>query len=205
MNEQESFWRDQYAREYRENNQSFDRDLGVAGWKEMLRKAEVVRTILECGGNVGRNIGFLEICLPDAKKSLIELSPEAFQTATSAHALEHAFNGSILDSNLPTGYFDLVFTCGVLIHIHPDLLVANLEKMLAYSSKYLLIGEYFNRTPVMLEYHGQANKLFKRDFGKLALERLPIELVDYGFLWGHIYDKAGFDDITWWLFRKKGA
>jgi len=29
-----------------------------------------------------------------------------------------------------------------------------------------------------------------------------VELVDYGFLWGHIYDSAGFDDITWWLFKK---
>ena len=30
-----------------------------------------------------------------------------------------------------------------------------------------------------------------------------VELVDYGFFWGHIYDAAGFDDITWWLFEKK--
>jgi hypothetical protein len=22
-------------------------------------------------------------------------------------------------------------------------------------------------------------------------------------LWGHIYDVAGFDDITWWLFEKR--
>ena len=64
-------------------------------------------------------------------------------------------------------------------------------------------GHYFNRTPVMIEYQGQTNKLFKRDFGRLFLEKFPVEVVDYGFLWGHVYDAAGFDDVTWWLFKKK--
>jgi pseudaminic acid biosynthesis-associated methylase len=205
MNEQELFWREQYAKDYRQKNQAFDHDLGVAGWKEMLRKATGIGTILECGSNIGRNIGFLEVCQAEAKRSLIELSPEAFQIATTAHKVEHAFNGSILDSNLPPGYFDLVFTCGVLIHINPDLLIKNIEKMFAYSSKYILIGEYFNRTPVMIEYQGQQNRLFKRDFGRLVLENLSVKLVDYGFLWGYIYDAAGFDDITWWLFQKTGS
>jgi hypothetical protein len=49
----------------------------------------------------------------------------------------------------------------------------------------------------------QKNRLFKRDFGKLFLENFSAELIDYGFLWGHIYDDAGFDDITWWLFEKR--
>lgn len=35
------------------------------------------------------------------------------------------------------------------------------------------------------------------------IENFEVSLVDYGFLWGHIYDSAGFDDITWWLFEKK--
>ena len=42
-----------------------------------------------------------------------------------------------------------------------------------------------------------------RDFGKLFLENFPVKLIDYGFLWGHIYDHAGFDDITWWVFKKQ--
>ena len=54
----------------------------------------------------------------------------------------------------------------------------------------------------MIEYQGEQNKLFKRDFGKLFIENFNVQLVDYGFLWGHIYDSAGFDDITWWLFEK---
>jgi hypothetical protein len=66
-----------------------------------------------------------------------------------------------------------------------------------------LIGEYFNRTPVSIEYQEETDRLFKRDFGKLFMEHFSVKLLDYGFLWGHIYDKADFDDITWWLFEKK--
>ena len=78
-----------------------------------------------------------------------------------------------------------------------------MKKMYEYSNRYILIGEYFNRTPMKLEYQGESDKLFKSDFGKLFLENFNVSLVDYGFLWGHIYDNAGFDDITWWLFEKK--
>jgi pseudaminic acid biosynthesis-associated methylase len=203
MNEQETFWRERFAAGYRERNAEFDYDLGVRGWREMLRKADRIERVLECGSNVGRNIDFLQPCLPAAAKSIIEISPDAFRIVSERQQLEHAFNGSIVASDLPKNHFDLVFTCGVLIHIHPDDLAANMQKMFEYSRRYVLIGEYFNRTPVSLEYHGEANKLFKRDFGRFFLERFPVDVVDYGFLWGHVYERAGFDDITWWLFQKR--
>jgi pseudaminic acid biosynthesis-associated methylase len=201
MNEQQNFWAKQYALDYINKNSLFDAEMGLDGWRKMLSKAGEIKSILECGCNIGRNIGFLEKILPDAKKSIIEISAPAYNFVTSQFELDSSFNGSIVDSNLSPG-FDLVFTTGVLIHIHPDDLLANMGKMFEYSGKYILIGEYFNRTPVMNEYQGLPNKLFKRDFGKLFIENFNVSLVDYGFLWGHIYDKAGFDDITWWLFEK---
>ncbi|NBX70065.1 MAG: hypothetical protein EBR01_14040 [Proteobacteria bacterium] len=79
-----------------------------------------------------------------------------------------------------------------------------MEKIFQHSKKFILLGEYFNRTPLSIEYQGQKDRLFKRDFGKFFLESFNVSLVDYGFLWGHVYDQAGFDDITWWLFAKKG-
>ena len=115
----------------------------------------------------------------------------------------NVFHGSIGDSHFKEK-FDLVFTVGVLIHIHPKDLLKNMQKLYRYAKKYILIGEYFNRTPVMIEYQGKKNRLFKRDFGKLFIENFSVSLVDNGFLWGHVYDQAGFDDITWWLFVKNG-
>ena len=202
MNEQQKFWAKTYADEYIKKNSQFDREKGVSAWKLMLEKVGPINSILECGCNIGRNIDFLNVVLPSASKSIIEISQPAFEFVSSRHELEHAFNGAIEDANFKQGSFDLVFTTGVLIHIHPDNLLKNMERMYKLSSGYILMGEYFNRTPIMLEYQGQKDKLFKRDFGKFFIENFPVELVDHGFLWGHLYDSAGFDDITWWLFKK---
>lgn len=203
MNEQQNFWANSYADDYIKKNNSFDKKLGKECWERMLSSAEEITSIMECGCNIGRNIGFLNEVLPAASKSIIEISKPAYNFVTSHFNLEKVFNGAIVDSNFAEGEFDLVYTLGVLIHIHPDDLLTNMQKMYAYSGKYILIGEYFNRTPLMLEYQGEKNKLFKRDFGKLFNENFDVRLTDYGFLWGHLYDSAGFDDITWWLFEKR--
>lgn len=203
MNEQQEFWKKEYAASYIEKNKSFDEEMGIACWKEMLKKADKIESVLECGSNIGRNISFLNSVLPNAQKSIIEISPEAYKIVTNTYKLHSSFNGSILQSNFTPSSFDLTYTIGVLIHIHPDDLLENMKKIYSYSKRYVLAGEYFNRTPTMIEYQGKMDKLFKRDFGKLYLESFDLTLVDYGFLWGHLYDEAGFDDITYWLFEKK--
>ena len=202
LSEQQEFWANRYAGDYIKKNSSFDQKTGVEGWSIMLRKAEGINSILECGSNIGRNIGFLNDLLPQASKSIIEISVPAYEFVTKHYNIDRSFNGPIVSSDFEPESFDLTFTCGVLIHIHPDDLLANMQKMYTYSRKYILIGEYFNRTPVMLEYQGEQNKLFKSDFGKTFLENFNVRLVDHGFLWGHLYDSGGFDDITWWLFEK---
>jgi len=203
MNEQHEFWKDEYASDYIKKNTSFNHAKGVMCWKQILQKADNVESLLECGSNIGRNIGFLTEVLPEAQKSIIEISPEAYKIVTDKHRLKSSFNGTILQSDFPLSSFDLAFTIGVLIHIPPDDLLENMKKIYSYSKQYVLAGEYFNRTPVMIEYQGKKNKLFKQDFGKLYMENFNLKLVDYGFLWGHLYDDAGFDDITYWLFEKK--
>jgi pseudaminic acid biosynthesis-associated methylase len=202
--EQEKFWATTYADDYIKKNNQFDHKLGAEAWEKMLGETRgKVGNYLECGCNIGRNIEQLKLVLPDAKPSIIEISVPAFEFVTAQHNFVHAFNGPIFDSKLEGESFDLVFTMGVLIHINPDQLLAHMAKMFDYSRRYILIGEYFNRTPVTIEYQGSEDKLFKRDFGKLYLENFNVNLLDYGFLWGNIYDAAGFDDITWWLFEKQ--
>lgn len=202
--EQEKFWATTYADEYIKKNSHFDHKLGAEVWRKMLKEtAGGVGNYLECGCNIGRNIEQIRLVLPDAKPSIIEISEPAFRFVTGRYDFERAYNGPILESEFEKESFDLVFTMGVLIHINPDQLLEHMEKMLGYSRKYILIGEYFNRTPMTIEYQGEKDKLFKRDFGKLFIENFKVKLLDYGFLWGYIYDSSGFDDITWWLFEKR--
>lgn len=202
--EQENFWATTYATDYIKKNSLFDNQVGAEAWKKMIKGTQgEIEKFLECGCNIGRNIDQIKMVLPEAVPSIIEISEPAFKFVTSHHDFKHAFNGAILDSAFDDASFDLVFTTGVLIHINPDQLLQHMEKMFRYSNKYILMGEYFNRTPVSIEYQGEKDKLFKRDFGKLFIENFDVKLVDYGFLWGHIYDRAGFDDVTWWLFEKR--
>ena len=44
---------------------------------------------------------------------------------------------------------------GVLIHTAPENLINAMTKIKSWSNKYILFGEYFNRTPCSIEYQGQ--------------------------------------------------
>jgi len=200
-NPQEKFWSEQYSDEYIKKNSKFNTELGLEGWNKMLTKTKNINNLLECGCNIGRNINFLNIILPKVEKSVIEISSQALEIAKKNNKIKNSFNGPIIEAEFDEK-FDLVFTMGVLIHIHPNDLIKNMTKIYELSKNYILIGEYFNRTPVSIKYQGEDDRLFKNDFGKIFQTNFNLKIVDYGFLWGHIYDAAGFDDFTWWLFKK---
>ena len=111
-NPQELFWKKNYAKNYIRKNKTFEQKKGIEAWKLMLRKTKNVSTILECGCNIGRNIGFLEKVLPNAEKSIIEVSLPAFKLVQKSHKLKEAFYGSIMQYSFKEK-FDLVFTMGV--------------------------------------------------------------------------------------------
>lgn len=200
---QDTFWTDDYAEEYRKKNSEFDNELGSQGWAKILEKADLVdKTYLEVGCNIGRNLDQLSLLDSSLKPSAIEINPKALEFVRSRHPLQQSFCGPAQEARFPADAFEIVFTCGVLIHIPPDDLLGVMARMHEWSSKYIVIAEYFNRTPVSIEYQGRSNLLFKRDFGAMFADNFDVSLVNYGFLWGRIYDAAGFDDITWWLFKK---
>lgn len=63
-----------------------------------------------------------------------------------------SFHAPIQESGFPGGCFDLVYTWGVLLHIEPAEFVDFMKKW-EYSRRYILIGEYFSRTPASIPYH----------------------------------------------------
>ena len=207
LTDQQLFWKNTYSKEYIENNSRFDKRLGLKAWSRMLDKIDDIggglSSVLECGCNIGRNIDSLNTLYPKAAKSIIEISEDAFKIVTNNFELKDKQNCAIVSADYKENQFDLVFISGVLIHIHPNDVIANMKKMFEWSGKYILINEYFNRTPVMIEYRGEKDRLFKSDFGKKFIENFPVKVIDYGFLWGHEYDNGGFDDTTYWLFEKK--
>jgi pseudaminic acid biosynthesis-associated methylase len=203
MNQQEKFWTIEIGARYRADNDSFSKDLGISAWREMTDRIDTTKIVsyLECGSNIGRNISFLQEIFPGASASVIELNPESLEVCKSRYDLKSFFSGSIATAKF-NEKFDLVFSCGVLIHVNPEELIASMRSMYQLTNRYILIAEYFNREPVSISYRGSEEKLFKRDFGKLFIENFQVNLVDCGFLWSHVYESAGFDDVTYWLFEK---
>ena len=201
MNEQELFWKDIYGKNYITKNYNFDDDKGSKVWKKILANCNTENfKVLECGCNIGRNIRQIKKAYPDFSTSVIEINREALEICKSSNQIDKAFCGSIAECDFKPKQFDLVFTMGVLIHTAPENLLDVMSKMRNWSKRYILFGEYFNTTPVSIEYQGKKNQLFKRDFGKYFLENFQAKCIDYGFLWRYEYEDAGFDDCTWWLF-----
>tara|TARA_B100000579_G_scaffold437771_1_gene468913 strand:- start:17198 stop:17830 length:633 start_codon:yes stop_codon:yes gene_type:complete len=202
--DQEKFWAEDYNEEYIKKNSNFDHKKGSEGWQKMLSSISPnnLNKYLECGCNIGRNLEQIKMLYPNLLPSVIDVNGAALDYVRKKYNPEKVFHGGIIDCDFDNNSFDLVFTQGVLIHINPEQLLPTMKKMFELSSRYILMGEYFNRTPTSITYQGEEEKLFKRDFGKLFIENFDVTLVDYGFLWGHIYDLAGHDDITWWMFEK---
>ena len=201
---QEDFWSNSITDSYVQDNSNFDETLGLIAWERILSKVDKldISSYLDCGSNIGRNIRFLSQILPSASANIIELAQVPYDKCLTEFKIDDSFLGPIKNAKF-NKQFDLVFSSGVLIHVNPDDLLNSMERMYELSSRYIIIAEYFNRTPVMISYHGEENRLFKRDFGKLFVENFDCKIVDYGFLWGHEFDTAGFDDVTYWIFEKK--
>ena len=111
------------------------------------------------------------------------------------------FEESILEYE-PKNQYDFVLIKGVLIHINPDKLANVYEKLYCSSKQYICMVEYYNPTPVMVPYRGNADKLFKRDFAGEFMDYYPnVRLIDYGFKY---HQDANFpqDDATWFLMEK---
>jgi pseudaminic acid biosynthesis-associated methylase len=201
--EQELFWSQDFGNDYIERNQSAELYAANLEFfsKIFARLKMPPGKILELGANIGMNIAPIKSLFPEVSISGVEINPKACEILKSTGC--DVIEGSILDLNLDEK-FDLVFTKGVLIHINPDELTKVYKTLYSNSTKYILVAEYYNPTPVSIEYRGHSDRLFKRDFaGELLSMFKDLNLVDYGFA----YHLGTFpqDDITWFLLEKSSA
>jgi pseudaminic acid biosynthesis-associated methylase len=200
--EQENFWAQEFGNEYIDRNKSSQllaSNLSFFG--KALAKAGKIKSCVEFGANIGMNLRALQLLYPAIELNGIEINELAANQLKDLIGAEHVFNGSIFDYN-PRSHVELSLIKGVLIHINPDMLEIVYEKLYTGSSKYILIAEYYNPSPVSIPYRGHSDRLFKRDFAGEFLKKFSdTELIDYGFLYRN--DPAfPQDDITWFLIKK---
>ena len=202
---QEKFWAGDFGAGYIGRNAGERlRAANLALFAKILQRAPNVGRVLEIGANIGMNLGALHALLPTAALSAVEINAEA---ATELRRLGYVdvFHGSVAEFQPGERRWDLVFTKGVLIHLHPDLLGLVYDTMANAASRYVMFCEYYNPAPVSVTYRGHEDRLFKRDFAGEFLDRRPeFHLVDYGFFYRRdpVFPQ---DDCTWFLLARKSA
>lgn len=201
--EQEAFWAGQFGTDYiKRNSGAALLAANLNFFANALRHARGFSTCIEFGANIGMNLKALRLLFPALGLSGIEINPDAAKELRSVISAENVFQASILEYE-PTQVFDLVLIKGVLIHINPEFLPDVYERLYRSADKYILIGEYYNPSPVELDYRGHKGRLFKRDFAGEMLDRYnDLKLIDYGFAYRR---DPSFpqDDINWFLMEKK--
>jgi len=201
--QQEEFWAGEFGSEYIERNdgaQLLASNLNF--FSKALKQAGQISSCLEFGANIGMNLKALRLLYPNIDLKAIEINPDAVKSLMNLLGGDKVFEGSIYDYQV-SEKVNLTFTKGVLIHINPDMLSTVYEKLYNASERFILIGEYYNTTPVTISYRGHSDRLFKRDFAGEMLEKFSdLTLVDYGFSYSR--DLAfPQGDITWFLMEKQ--
>lgn len=201
--EQEAFWAGEFGTEYISRNISaayLASNLNF--FTKAFHQIGKPHNVIEFGANVGMNLKAIQMLFPEVSVKGIEINPDAAAQLKENIGSDNVFHGSIYDFE-PKELFEVSLIKGVLIHIKPEMLPRVYEKLCKSSSKYILIAEYYNPSPVTVNYRGHADRLFKRDFaGEMLDTYSDLDLVDYGFAYKR--DRAfPQDDITWFLLRKK--
>ena len=199
---QEEFWAKEFGDKYLERNKIEDIVPNKINlFSEIFKNIPSANSFLEFGPNIGINLIAIKKLKPHAQLYAVEINAQATKILKKSEICTNLWNDSILNFN-EKNLVDFSFTSGVLIHVDPSLLDKAYKALYECSKKYILICEYYNPTPVSVEYRGHKNRLFKRDFaGDLLKKYSDLKLINYGFKYKND-DNFPLDDITWFLLKK---
>jgi len=108
----------------------------------------------------------------------IELQSYAVELSKSRTRRINIIEGSAFDIPYKDGYFDLVFTSGVLIHVSPSDIALVVREIHRCTREYVWGFEYYADNYTEIPYRGQRNLLWKADFARLYLDQFgDLELV----------------------------
>ena len=181
-------WEGEFGKEYTDRNaltseqmdELYKRNYGVSRTK--LNKAfvgDLDRSIkiLEVGSNLGNQLlslqkmGFENLYGIDVNSYAVE---QAKANTTGINIIQ----ANVFDIPFRGGYFDLVFTSGVLIHIAPADIKRALKEIYRCSKEYIWGFEYYADNYTEVRYRERTNLLWKTNFAGLYLNLFDdLELV----------------------------
>lgn len=192
MTEQSKWWAGPAGEAYTARNR-VAWEKRIPFWTRITNRTQP-RSVYEVGCNAGWNLS----CLRHFRRQGYgcDVNPVAVGQARAAGL--DVYQGDALEAlaNFPHPTFDLVFTCGVLIHIPPETLPLVMQSIVRVSAQYVLAIEY-EGDEAMVEYRGERDRLWRRHYGALYQD-MGLRLVDSG----QVGPADGFDNCTWWLLEK---
>jgi len=191
----ENLWAGEFGNAYNLRNLNAY-DLRKPYWEGILT-ANKLSNVLEVGCNVGGNLRWMT-GLTDAYG--VDINKQALAIARTVNPMMNVIYSKARELPFKDSYFDLVFTCGVLIHQPEESLKQVMSEIIRCSKKYVLCMEYLSGSAAKREevpYRDQPGSLWRDDYGGHYMKWFGLKHVDSGFL-----SKAqGFDDLTWTLMQ----
>ncbi len=140
--------------------------------RDFLGKLDKDMRILEVGSNVGNQLALFQKL---GFKNLygVEINRYAVEKAKKRLKGIDVICGSAFDIPFKDGFFDLVFTAGVLIHISPKDISKALSEIYRTSSRYIWGYEYYSPEYHEITYRGRNNMMWKGDFAGMFKESFP--------------------------------
>ena len=201
--EQEKFWINEFGNNYigrNKRDELYPSKMNL--FADIVKNIFPIKSFIEFGPNMGINLLVLKNLFPNSLFNAVEINSNAVEVLKELKICDKIWHDSILNFKKKK-IADFAFTSGVLIHINPDYLEKAYNVLYESSTKYILICEYYNPTPVTIKYRGHENKLFKRDFaGEMLQKYSDLNLLKYGFRYKQD-NNFPLDDITWFLMEKK--
>ena len=137
-----------------------------------LSKLDRSASILEVGANIGTQLTLLQ------KTGFInlfgiELQKYAVRIALQSVKNINIFQGSAFDIPFADQSFDLVYTSGVLIHLHPKDIIHALKEIYRCTKKYIWGFEHYSEKYEDVNYRGHDNLLWNADYANIYLQTFP--------------------------------
>jgi pseudaminic acid biosynthesis-associated methylase len=178
---QTNFWKGQFGKEYTDrctfNNKKLDeRFLKQFGKsksqmdKEFIGNLSKKNKVLEVGCNTGQKLVSLQA---QGFENLygVELQWYAIEKSKTLTNNINIIQGNAFDIPFKNGFFDLVFTSGVLIHITPNKLKYVMNEIYRCTSKYIWGWEYYSEKTKEINYRSNKEFLWKGDYCQLYLDQ----------------------------------
>lgn len=190
------FWKGDFGKNYTDRNSYslekwnafYERTWGISKIKMNEKCFEGIpktAKILEVGCNTGmqliglQSMGFESLYGVEIQKYAVEKAKEYTQDI-------NIIQGSGFDIPFKDGYFDIVGTNGVLIHISPDDLPKIMDEMYRCSGRYIWGFEYYTPELTDINYRGNKGFLWKADYAQMFLDRFPdlkkVSVQDYPYI-----------------------